>query len=93
MKEDQSIDRGLEIMKFFALLMFLYSIVAFMRPWPYPLKAGLSLLKSAVRIDTPVFLYIILGAFLLFSVVFNLLGDIVSAMLDPRIRDAISGGA
>ena len=73
MKEDQSIDRGLEIMKFFALLMFLYSIVAFMRPWPYPLKAGLSLLKSAVRIDTPVFLYIILGAFLLFSVVFNLL--------------------
>ena len=27
------------------------------------------------------------------TVVFNLLGDIVSAMLDPRIRDAISGGA
>ena len=60
-------------MKFFALSMFLYSVVAFMRPWPYPLKAGLSLLKSAVRIDTPVFPYIILGAFLLFSVVFNLL--------------------
>ena len=76
MKEKQEwrfAEPWLMVVRFCVALTFLYTIVAFMRSWPYPLKAVFALLRSSVRIDAPGWLCLVVPPFLLFSVVFHLL--------------------